>query len=130
MSPVIQPDTSEAEDLTPIEPGTYKARIVSGASQLSAEKKQPMFVPTFKITVDGKERTRKAYIPVTGAGAFGFDQILRAVGEVELAEKFKANPGQVPFDTDMLNNRELNVVIGTQIYNGQPRDLIQSYLPV
>ena len=127
---IIQPDLSEAEDLAPIDPGTYKARIVKGDRQDSAEKKLPMYVPTFKVEVNGKERTRKAFIMTQGPGSFNFDQILRVCGETHLPDQIKANPGRVPFDTDLLNGKELNVVITHNEYKGQMRDQIQSFLPL
>jgi hypothetical protein len=132
--PIIMPDTSEAQSQEPIEPGTYHATIKSGASQMSkgegGKQARPMYVPTLEIQVGDEKRTRKGFHLVSGPGAFTFDQLLRATGETELAEQIKANPGQIPFDTDLLNGREVMVVITHNLYNGQNRDQIQSYLPV
>lgn len=127
MSPIITPDTSEMEDLTPIDPGTYPARCVRVDVQNSKEKGTPMIVPTFKVTVGGKERTRRAYIVIAGPGSFNFDQLLRAVGEDAVADQVKANPG-LPVDTDLFVNKEVQLVIESEVYQNQLRDRIRSYL--
>lgn len=126
--PVIQPNTADMEDLTPIEPNTYRARIVAVSSQSSKEKGNPMIVPEFAVKVGDKERKRKAYLNITGAGSFSFDQLLRATGMAKFADRYRAGEN-VPFDTDALIGQELNVVITMGSYNGQPRDQISGYLP-
>jgi len=125
---LITPDTSQSADMSPIEPNTYPAKIASCDFQMSS-KGNPMIVPTFVLTVDGKERTRKSYIVTDGAGAFNFDQLLRACNFTELADTYK-NPDveHPPFDTDQLVGQELMVVIETQIYQGEKRDAIKTYL--
>lgn len=142
--PIINPDTSEAIDLTTIEAGTYHAKITEAPTQHSkgegGKVKVLMVVPKFAITVNGKERSRKAYLPCEGDGSAGFDQLLRAVHMDELADVYKdpaqANP---PFDTDVLINQELELVIDNEYFQkkdpagnpiGQPelRDKIKSFL--
>lgn len=127
--PVIQPDTSLAEEMSPIEPGTYPARIESCDFQTSKEKNTPMIVPNFVVKVGDKERTRKAYIVIQGKGAWNFDQLLRAVGMGALADAYRDPSAAKPqFDTDSLVGQELNVVVEEEIYNGQKRDRINGYL--
>ena len=126
--PVIQPDTSAATEMAAIEPGTYPAKVVSVEYKMS-KSGNPMIVPKFEITVEGKNRTRNAYLVITGEGAYGFDQLLRATGFSEQADQYRdpqqANP---PFDTDDLVGCELQVVVDTEMYQNQKRDTIKSYL--
>jgi len=127
--PVVNPDTSAAQEMSAIEPGTYKARITEVEFKNSKSSGNPMIVPKFAVNVDGKERPRSAYLVITGEGAYGFDQLLRATGFDELADKFKAKEGDKPeFDTDDLIGQELNVVVEADTYNGQLRDKIKSFL--
>ena len=131
MSPVINPNTADMEDLSSTEPGTYSARISEVATQNSKESGTPMVVPKFKIDVGGgKIKTRKAYVCITGPGSGSFDQLLRACHFDSLADQY-ADPDQEnpPFDTDQLIDQELLVVIGNEDYEGETRDRIQRYLP-
>lgn len=135
MSPMLNPDTSAAEDFSqPINPGTYKARIVScdvGKSKAG----NPKITPKFKINVDGKDRTRVAHLNISGEGSIGFDQLLRACNMEDLAEAYhdpQVSP-KPPFDTDSLIGQELMVVVEENLYkpdNGpeQKRDQISGYL--
>lgn len=128
--PIVQPDTAQAEDLSPIEPNTYRARIVECGFQKGKEKGTNMIVPKFKVKVGEKERTRTAYIVIEGPGAWNFDQLLRAVHMEQLADQYR-NPAVSPkpaFDTDALINQELNVVIVEDVYQGQKRDKISGFL--
>lgn len=143
--PVIPVDTSEAMDMGAIAPGTYHARITEAtAQQTKGEGGKPklwMVVPKFAVTVDGKERTRKAYVVTQGEGTYGFDQLLRACNMDALADQYKdpsVDP-KPPFDTDVLIGQELNVVIDSEYYQkkdpagnpvGEPelRDRIKTYL--
>src|SRR6266852_5771725 len=102
--PVLQPDTSDAEDFSKtIEPGTYKARIVEcvpGKSKAGNAK----IVPKLKITTPDGIRTRSAHLVITGEGAMGFDGLLRAARMSELADAYrdkalKQKPG---FETNSL----------------------------
>lgn len=127
MSPIVNPDTSQAQELTAIEPGTYKAKITAVESKTAEKSGNPMIVVSFDVDVAGKNRGRKAYLVIVGEGAFGFDQLLRSTGFTELADKYKAGQ-QVPFDTDQLVGQELNVVIESDTYQGQLRDKIRSFL--
>jgi hypothetical protein len=128
--PVVNPDTSAAQEMTAIEPGTYKARITEVEFKTSKSAGNPMIVPKFMVQVgDGKERPRSAYLVITGEGAYGFDQLLRATGFDDLADKYKAKEGEKPnFNTDDLIGQELNVVIEADTYEGKLRDKIKSFL--
>jgi hypothetical protein len=126
--PVIQPDTSAAASFEAIEPGTYHAKIVAveiGVSKAGANK----IVPKFEVTVDGKPRTRSAHLLISGPGSFGFDQLLRATGFADMADKYRDpavdNP---PFDTDQLVGQELSLVIDADMYNNNASDKIKTYL--
>src|SRR5687768_6997978 len=127
--PLINPDTSAASEQSAIPPNTYKAKIVDVAFEHAKSSGNPMIVPKFEVDVEGKKRPRKAYLVITGEGAYGFDQLLRATGFDEVADKYKAKEGDKPeFNTDDLIGQELNVVIEADTYNGQLRDKIKSFL--
>lgn len=132
MSPIIQPDTSEAQDMAPIEPGTYQADIMSVDYQIAKSSGNPMIVPKFAVTVEQgkKPRTRGAYLVITGEGAFGFDQLLRACHLDEIADQYKDPSIQPkpPFDTDVLVGQKVQVVIAEDIYKDQKRDKITGFL--
>jgi len=125
--PILKPDLTEMTDLSPIPAGTYKATITAADAKQSkgAEGKKPvwMVVPKFDVFVNGsdKPRTRTAYLPVEGAGTYGFDQLLRACHFDEVADQYKDPQSPKPdFDTDQLIGQELQVVIEEEYY--QPKD--------
>jgi hypothetical protein len=126
--PIVNPDTSQAQELTAIEPGTYPAKIVAVEATVSKSAGNPMIVPKFEVTVGDKTRTRQAYLVITGEGAYGFDQLLRCTGFESVADEIKSG-AKPPFDTDDLIGQELNVVIDSDTYQGQIRDKIRSFLP-
>lgn len=130
MSPLIQPDLSTAIDMGPIEAGTYPAEIKNVEAKLS-KKQNPMLELDIDVTVKSgeKPRSRKAFLVITGEGAYNFGQLLRATHFDDLAEKY-ATPGgeKPPFDSDQLKGQKLNVIIDHQIYNGEKRDFIKSFL--
>lgn len=128
--PIINPDTSEIEKQGPIAPGTYKAKIKDVEFKTSKASGNPMIVPTFEVQVGDDVRPRNAYMVINGKGAYAFDQLLRATGFTEIADKLN-DPTVSPkpeFDTDLLVGQELNVVIESDTYNGELRDKIKSYL--
>lgn len=125
--PLISPDTSQAADFGPIEPGTYPAKITEVESTTSKSSGNPMIVVHLDINVNGKSRIRKAYLVITGEGAYGLDQLLRAVGFESDADNFKNGKGG-SFDTDNLVGQDVNVVIESDTYQGQMRDRVQSFL--
>lgn len=125
--PIIQPDTSLAQEMGPIEPGTYPAKIVD-VEYKTSKSGNPMIVVKFDVNVDGKSRTRNAYVVVSGEGAFGFDQLLRACHFDDLADQYRDPSVPNPdFDTDNLKGIELQVRIDSELYQGQKRDNIKSY---
>lgn len=144
--PILMPNTSDMEDFRPSRPGTYRARIVKVEPKRSKVKEggkgnQQMIEVFFKLDApaqdDGQTRsiTRRSNLMLEGAGTFGFDQLLRATQNAELADQIKANPGQIGFDTDVIQDKEVQVVLANQLYTppgGQARlsDQIDSYLPV
>lgn len=134
--PVLQPDTSQAQDFTsPIEPGTYPARVVSGEAGIS-KSKNPKCVVKFEVNVNGTKRSRTSHLPVTGEGTFGFDQLLRACRMDSLADAYK-DPSVQPkpaFDPATLAGSELLVVIEPNLYKNEAtgveekRDQITGYM--
>jgi hypothetical protein len=128
---ILNPDTSAAIDMAAIEPGTYPARITEAPTGVS-KSGNPKVTVKMDVQVDGKTRKRQADLVATGPGAFNFDRLLRACGFSELADQFK-DPNVSPkpeFDTDQLIGCELQVVIAEDIYNGEKRDKIASFLPL
>lgn len=125
--PLITPDLSQMEDLGNIPAGTYPARIVAVEAKTS-DKGNPMIIPSFKVNVAGKERTRKAYVVVAGPGAYNFDQLLRSVGLDAVADSYKTPGPKAPFETEDLVGKTLNVVVEEETYNGQLRDKVKSFM--
>lgn len=128
--PIVNPDLSEVSSQAAIEAGTYKAKVSAASLEVSKSSGNPMIVLDLAVMVDGKERPRKAYLVISGKGAYGFEQVLRATGFNDVADAYK-DPTVQPkpdFDTDDLIGQELEVVIEQEPYNGQLRDKIRSYL--
>lgn len=125
MSPIITPDLSEVNK--PIDPGTYEAKIISVEAKTS-KNDNPMIVAKFQIDASGKEYYRNSYMVITGAGAFNFEQLLRATHFDDVANSMKSG-SPVPFDTDNLIGQEVIVVIESDVYNGAITDKIKSFLP-
>lgn len=129
--PIIKPDTSAAVNMGNIEEGTYPAAITLVEFQTS-KNNNPMIVPTFDVTVGDSVRKRKAYLVINGEGAYGFESLLRACNFDELADAYGdksiAAADKPDFNTDDLVGQTLNVVIAHQLYNGEMRDYIKTYL--
>lgn len=125
---IITPDTSEAASSN-MEPGTYKAKILdvqsgtSGAGNPKVVVKMEVYDPKAS-----KPRPRTAHIPTSGAGAFNFDRLLRACNLAEDADAIKRPGSNHAFDTDKLVGQELQVVVDTEMYQGEARDRINGYL--
>lgn len=144
--PILQPNLSDMEDFRPSTPGTYRANIAKVEAKRSKVKEggkgnEQMIEVFFRYDApaldDGKTRsiTRRSNLMIEGKGTFGFDQLLRATGNAALADNIKANPGQVGFDTDVILNKDVQIVTSNSMYapaGGQARlqDQIDSYLPV
>ena len=135
MSPIILPDTSEAEDMDPSEAGTYHARIIKTDSALTKEKKVPQAVITFQLSSVPSEAERKprdikrtAWLNVTGMGSMQFDRLLRCTGFDEIADRIRAGE-KVPFDTDELKGKEILAVLKVGTYNDRRRDEFAGFLP-
>jgi hypothetical protein len=129
MSPIIQPDTSNLQEMGAIPAGTYPAEIQQVDFKTS-KSDNPMIVVKFGVEVDGKVRARNSYLVITGEGAYGFDQLLRACGFTDLADQYKDKSitNKPQFDTDHLVGQRVNVVIEPNMYNGELRDQIKSFL--
>lgn len=143
--PVITADTSQMSDFLPSQPGTYRAKIVKSEAVRSKGKggKTPIngVQPTFEFEAprlsDGEVRkvTRRSWLPIEGAGTFGFDQLLRCTGLADVADAIKSQPGYA-FDTDIFIDREVNVVVATSLYTpegstqARQQDEVQSFLPL
>lgn len=144
--PILMPNTADMEDFRPSVPGTYRARIVKIDPKRSKVKEggkgnEQMIEVHFQYeapALDDKQTrkiTRRSNLMLEGKGTFGFDQLLRATGNAQLADQIKANPGQIAFDTDVIQDKEVQVVTSNGMYapaGGQARlqDQIDSYLPV
>lgn len=144
--PILMPNTADMEDFRPSRPGTYKARIVKVDPKRSKVKEggkgnEQMIEVFFEFTApaldDGQERkiTRRSNLMLEGKGTFGFDQLLRATGNAQLADQIKQNPGQVGFDTDTIQDKEVQIVTSNGMYtppggSSRLQDQIDSYLPV
>jgi len=128
--PIINPDTSNMIDMGAIDSGTYTGTIRSIEFQTS-KAGNPMIVPSIDIEVDGKVKTRKTWLVITGEGAYNFDQLLRCCGFSDIADAFKdpSVTNKPEFDTDDLIGCQVNVVINQSEYNGTLRDQISSFLP-
>lgn len=134
--PTLQPDTSQAQDFsTPIESGTYPARVVS-ADGGKSKAGNPKLVVKFEVNVGGQKRTRTSHLPVTGEGTFGFDALLRAAKMDSLADAYRdpAVQPKPPFDPATLAGSEVMVVIEPNLYKNEAtgteekRDQITGYL--
>jgi len=127
--PIVNPDTSNISEQGAIEPGTYKAKV-SAVDFQTSKSGNPMIVVSMDVDVNGKSRPRKTWLVITGEGAYGFDNLLRATGFEEIADKFRdASVQPKPdFNTDDLIGQEVNVVIESDTYNGQLRDKVRSFL--
>ncbi len=102
----IQPDFSEAQDITPIPPGTYNARITGVGSKES--KKGDMYL-RWELEIFGSDNSklnnRKFWYNtmVSGPGAGGLKRLLGAVG-------LAAETG-TQFDTEALLGKEVRVTL-------------------
>jgi hypothetical protein len=127
---MLTPDTAEGTDLlAPIKPGTYPASITAATPKVS-KKGSGMVEVKVTISVNGKEKKRTANVVVSGPGAAGFDQLLRATNFDKLADTYK-DPTIQPkpdFDEQTLVGQSVNVVVDHQMYNNETRDQIKGWL--
>lgn len=125
--PIITPDLSEVNK--PLDPNTYPAVIEAPIDMATSKADNPMIVVPFRIDVgNGKTRKRTARLVITGAGAFGFAQLLRACKFGDVADALQRGEPN-PFDTDKLIGQRLNVVVEADVYQGNKTDKIVGYLP-
>lgn len=126
----LQPDTAEAADLmSPIPNGTYKAVIREAKVDTSKAGNEGLRLKV-GVEVNGTERTRTSWVNVSGKGAIGFDQLLRACHMDDLADIYvsKDRVTKPAFDEQTLVGQNVQVVIDQQLYEGQMRDQIKSWL--
>ncbi len=124
--PLIQPDLSEINK--PIEPGTYPARIEGPIDVKTSQAGNPMLVIPLRLQVGEKEMKRSLRQVITGGGAFGFAQLLRATGFGDYADALQAGSKQ-PWDSDQLIGQKFQAVVESDTYNGQLTDKVTGYLP-
>lgn len=70
--PVVQPDFSEAIDLSPIDEGTYPAKMSVIKLTTSKAKGEPMLECTCVMQVHGKPRERNTWMLTQGKGSGSF----------------------------------------------------------
>lgn len=131
MSPLLNPDTSEQLDLSPIAAGTYPCKIVKTEIGTSKTSGNPKVVAHLEVEVNGKPRPRQAHMVISGKGSGTFDGCLRSCGFVAEADAFK-DPSVQPkpqFDSDQLVGKACLVIIEEQIYEGNKSDQIKGFLP-
>jgi hypothetical protein len=128
--PILNPDLSDVDAL--IADGSYPAKIVAPVEVKPSKKTgNPVIWAPVEITVDGKTRKRTAFLTISGAGAFGFAQLLRAVNMDALADAYQKNDGtpKPPFDTDTLVGQEFIAQITQKLDDqGTMRDNISGYM--
>lgn len=123
--PLLKPDFSELD--TPIEGGTYPAKVVTNVIKASKEKGIPGIQVHLEVQVGDKTRGRRVWVATSGKGAFFFEQLLRACHFDDVANQVK-NGASLEFDTDNLNDQEIQVVIEPDEYNGQITDKVVKFL--
>lgn len=124
--PLIQPDLSEINK--PIEPGTYPAEIEGPIELKTSKSDNPMLVIPIRVQVGDKKMKRTLRQVITGGGAFGFAQLLRATGFGDYADKLQAGLKET-WDSDQLIGQKFQAVIESDTYNGQLTDKVTGYLP-
>ena len=125
--PIINPDLSEVNK--PLDPGTYPAEVEGPIEFTTSKNDNPMIVVPFRVDAgDGKTKKRTARLVITGAGAFGFAQLLRACHFDSVADALQSGQ-KAPFDTDQLVGQKLQLVVEQDTWNGNLTDKIVSYLP-
>lgn len=117
MSPIINPDTSEAVDFGPIPEGPYPAKITKVEAGVS-EKGNAKIIVYLDVRQNATTtKERKSHLVTSGMGAMQFDQLLRATGFSEQADAYRDPSVPNPdFDTDWLVGQELIVSIEPNMY--------------
>ncbi len=126
--PIIEPDLSAVESLSPMEPGTYPATCLSAIPKTSSSG-NPMIEVESEVNYNGQTRKKKDWIVTSGKAAYKFENFLRAIGMDEAADKLRAGE-RFPIDTDTFLGATYNVIVEGDTYNGEPTDRIQKYLKV
>lgn len=134
MCPMLQPDTSEQLDMSPVPAGVYPAAITKTEVGTAKASGAPKLVAHLSLTVPGRTGNvpRQAHLVISGQGSGGFDSLLRASGFEAEADAYK-NPAISPkpaFDSDSLIGKTVNVIVEEQIYNNEKRDQIKGFLKI
>lgn len=122
--PLLKPDFTE---LKPIEAGTYPAKVVANVFKTSKEKGNPGLEVHLEVTVGDKVYGRKVWVSLSGKGAFMYDQLLRACHFDDVANQYMRGEG-LEWDTDNLNDQQIQVIVEPDEYNGQVTDKIVKFL--
>ena len=123
--PIVQPDTSSVQNT---EPGTYPASI-TGIVVDTSQKGDAMLRLVFEVNANGKMKNMNDIVMLEGRGVFKLIDLLRAIDQEDLANTYVDPASDMPpFDTDILQGAELEVVVDTEMYEGRARDAIQRYL--
>jgi hypothetical protein len=111
-----------------MDPGPKSGQINAVEATNSKEKGTPMLVLDLTIEYNGEQRPRKDWVVTEGPGSGKFDQLLRAIGEDDLADQIKAGEGP-PVDTDIFLGQTVIVVTDKSVgKDGKLRDGVDSYL--
>jgi hypothetical protein len=117
--PVIKITKADIEKVKTLEPGWYGSVISKVSDPTPAKDKQSVnTVLTFVIDKVGKE------IPV-----YINSKLIAMIIPVYEAVTGKKYNEEFDLDTDTLIGKKLDVKLGTTIYNGNPQNQIEGYLP-
>lgn len=123
---IIYPNLKDVKEFVRIEDGTYPAKITEVQAGVS-KAGNPKVTVKHDVNVEGEVRPRTSDLAISGAGAGQFEQLLRACGKDEFADKLRAGEG-LPFDTDELVGMDVQVIVGSEMYQNELRDRIKGYL--
>lgn len=127
--PIINPDTRDMVEIKPLDPGQYRARVLS-CTPGTSKAGNPKIDVKFELSgPDGAVIPRTASLATSGKGTQGFDHFLRACGFDDLADQYRAGQA-APFDTDSVTGVEVIVHVVPNMYEGKLRDQIDDYSKV
>ena len=124
--PEILPDLSEVSSNL-IDPGAHPALIntvTPGKAKSSGNAKLDVETTVY---FNDKEFKRTVSVPIAGAGAFRYLQLLRAAGFGDHADKLKRGE-RAPVQTEDLEGQKITVIIEHEEWQGEPRDKITKFV--